>query len=332
MTLGEKIRKYRQLKGLTQKELGEKIGFSSATADSRIRKYESNLMAPKDDIRGRLMEVLDVDASALSDVNIQSAEDIMQVLFLLEEICDMKIERTTEKTSLTFNNSNKDIALLISYLYAWHTQKQKLPNSDMDNAGEAQILYEKWKARFPRDLRGYWTNLEEEISKTYDPLIKNVTSSRTKITKLSEFLFLLRSMIQSGITIRVSTRTDNVSRYSRAGALVLSFRTADMLQTENNAVRDRFTEFLHDISVLESYGMHIATDMSIGEEGTTISYALYYPPMMGMQASINHIMSFEREKNKNDYSIGLFEEDFKHDVKLFDFRIVEDISSFSARE
>ena len=38
------------LRQLTQKELGEKVGFSSKTADSRIRKYEKNIMAPKTEI------------------------------------------------------------------------------------------------------------------------------------------------------------------------------------------------------------------------------------------------------------------------------------------
>ena len=32
MTLGEKIKNYRLLKGLTQKELGMRVGFSEATA------------------------------------------------------------------------------------------------------------------------------------------------------------------------------------------------------------------------------------------------------------------------------------------------------------
>ena len=30
--------------------MGEKVGFSSKTADSRIRKYEKNIMAPKTEI------------------------------------------------------------------------------------------------------------------------------------------------------------------------------------------------------------------------------------------------------------------------------------------
>lgn len=80
MTLGDKIRKYRSLNGLTQKELGLKIGFSSATADSRIRKYEKDLMAPKDDIRNKLAEALNIDIEALSDINISSYIDIMYIL------------------------------------------------------------------------------------------------------------------------------------------------------------------------------------------------------------------------------------------------------------
>ena len=44
MTLGDKIRKYRIMNDLTQKDLGLMVGFSAATADSRIRKYERDLM------------------------------------------------------------------------------------------------------------------------------------------------------------------------------------------------------------------------------------------------------------------------------------------------
>ena len=94
MTLGDKIRKYRIMNDLTQKDLGIMAGFSAATADSRIRKYERDLMAPKDDIRGKLAEALDVDLSALSDIDIKSLEDVMQVLFLFEEEFGMTIERT----------------------------------------------------------------------------------------------------------------------------------------------------------------------------------------------------------------------------------------------
>ena len=85
MTLGEKIKKYRELRELTQRELGQKVGFSAGTEDSRIRKYEKNMMAPKTDIRRKIAEALDIDMSALNDIDIQTEKDAIRVLFYLEE-------------------------------------------------------------------------------------------------------------------------------------------------------------------------------------------------------------------------------------------------------
>ena len=58
MTLGEKIKKYRELRELTQRELGQKVGFSAGTEDSRIRKYEKNMMAPQNRYNGGRLQKL----------------------------------------------------------------------------------------------------------------------------------------------------------------------------------------------------------------------------------------------------------------------------------
>ena len=42
-------------------------------------------MAPKTEIRNKLADALDVDLSALSDINIQTYEDIMHTLFCLKK-------------------------------------------------------------------------------------------------------------------------------------------------------------------------------------------------------------------------------------------------------
>ena len=44
MSVGSNIRHIRELRGLTQKELGLKCGFSASTADVRIRQYEADKM------------------------------------------------------------------------------------------------------------------------------------------------------------------------------------------------------------------------------------------------------------------------------------------------
>ena len=97
-------------------------------------------MAPKTEIRNKLADAqvnmmlfqygskntFDADLSALSDINIQTYEDVMHTLFLFEEEFDMDIDRTEEKTTLSFDNHNKKIAPLITYLYTWHCNKNLL--------------------------------------------------------------------------------------------------------------------------------------------------------------------------------------------------------------
>ena len=81
MTIGEKIRYFRNLRGYTQAELGEKLNLQA----DRIRQYENDVRTPKTDLLQKIADALDVDVEALSDINIQNATDIMHVLFELED-------------------------------------------------------------------------------------------------------------------------------------------------------------------------------------------------------------------------------------------------------
>lgn len=126
MTLGEKIKKYRELRELTQRELGQKVGFSAGTEDSRIRKYEKNMMAPKTDIRRKIAEALDIDMSALNDIDIQTEKDAIRALFYLEEKYGMDIKKTDREIRLTFDIDNTDIWKLIEYLEEWATKKKSI--------------------------------------------------------------------------------------------------------------------------------------------------------------------------------------------------------------
>ena len=130
MTLGEKIRKYRLLHDLKQKDLGMMIGFSPATADSRIRKYEGDIMAPKSEIRNKLIQALDVDPSALSEIDIRSNEDIVRVFFFMEDCLGLEVEKI-DFDNFNFNQEKvsyekREIQTLNSYMYIWQQQKKNL--------------------------------------------------------------------------------------------------------------------------------------------------------------------------------------------------------------
>ena len=248
MTLGDKIRRFRNLKGWTQKDLGKAVGFSASTADSRIRKYENDVMAPKNDIRQKLAEQLDVDISALSDISIQSLEDVMHILFFFEEELGMKIDRDEEKTTLTFDNTNKDIDTmdtLSSYLYAWYTKNKSINQNDH----ASDVEYKKWKGRFPRDLNDYWKDQFDKLDNMYSPLISKIGDTLSPIKKRSDFLIQIRSMIESGITIEADTALLGANE----GCLVLTFLLSELLNESNTEAVNSFTSFLSCLQSLEKY-------------------------------------------------------------------------------
>lgn len=84
MQTGEKIKRIRKFRGLTQKDLAVAIGLGESAAN-RITQYEIGYRVPKKDTLDKMAEVLNCNPLALYDVSGQTAEEIMQILFWLDE-------------------------------------------------------------------------------------------------------------------------------------------------------------------------------------------------------------------------------------------------------
>ena len=325
MTLGEKIKKYRLMKNLTQKDLGIKVGFSAATADSRIRKYEKDIMAPKNDIRQKIADALDIDLSALSDINIESYEDIMQILFLFEENLGMEIERKDGKTHLIFDDNNKDIEKFISYLYIWHSQKKNLISTSDTISTEEMYKYKIWKSRFPKDINAYWNKQLDDLDQLYATLVKKSASKNKKITLLSEFLLQIRKLIQSGVSIETNVKLSGTGQ----AALVLGFYLPEILNTNNKERFLHFADYIYNLETLQSYGMLIDRQILTKEKGTQVIYSLQLSPLSAFKSTIDKISHFENDiANKNDWDIESFESQFESDLKMYDMNLKEEIKHF----
>ena len=72
MNIGEKIKNARNLRGLTQKELGMKLGFDENSADVRIAQYESGTRTPKSELLSEIAAVLDVNINSLKNPNLET--------------------------------------------------------------------------------------------------------------------------------------------------------------------------------------------------------------------------------------------------------------------
>ena len=120
MASGERINFFRNLRGMTQKYLGQRIGFPEKSADVRIAQYESETRNPKADALKALAKVLDVSPRAIAVPEIDTEVGLMHTLFVLEDryglkICEIDGEmclRLERKNNLEFHN-------MFSLLESW---------------------------------------------------------------------------------------------------------------------------------------------------------------------------------------------------------------------
>lgn len=84
MTIGQRIKKIRVFRGMTQKELGFAMGFGEH-GDIRIAQYESDVRKPKAPVILKMAKILCVSPAVFSHRVCTSKDDLMQSLFWMEE-------------------------------------------------------------------------------------------------------------------------------------------------------------------------------------------------------------------------------------------------------
>lgn len=146
MAIGERIRFFRNLRGMTQKYLGTVVGFPEKTADIRMAQYESGSRTPKADLTESLAGVLGVSPLALSVPDIDSYLGLMHTLFTLEDRYGLTIEKTENGVSIYADpKKGTDAAELSEMLNAWAEQAEKYHNGDISRED-----YDKWRYNYPK--------------------------------------------------------------------------------------------------------------------------------------------------------------------------------------
>ena len=92
MAIGERIRFFRNLRGMTQKWLGQAVCFPQKTADIRMAQYESGSRTPKEDLVKALAGVLEVSPLALRIPDIDSDLGFIHTLFTVEDLHGVRVE------------------------------------------------------------------------------------------------------------------------------------------------------------------------------------------------------------------------------------------------
>jgi len=121
--IGNRIKKFRTKRSLTQKELGIALGFNPESADIRIAQYENNSHNPRDVVIERMASVLNVSVFALKVPELSTYAEIMQILFYIEDIIN--------------DEKSNDFSVLLN---EWITMKKKQKLGEI-----SQAAYDDWR-------------------------------------------------------------------------------------------------------------------------------------------------------------------------------------------
>ena len=178
MAMGERLRFFRKLRGMTLKELGLRLGFPEKSADVRMAQYEAETRMPKAGLTAAMANALDVSPLALTVPDIDSGLGLMHTLFTMEDTYGLRVEEADGEVCLGVDASQGARAVsLREMLRAWREQAARL------EAGEiTREEYDRWRYRYPElDTTGAWHKMapSQELS---DTLVKN-DKGRTKSEK-----------------------------------------------------------------------------------------------------------------------------------------------------
>lgn len=153
MTVGEKIRTYRTMRGISQKTLGDLAGGINEVT---IRKYEAGDRNPKPDQLLKIANALGLSINLFMNFDIETVSDVLSLIFKMDEQVDIEFQGKKNKEgiynpdSITIKFNNPAINRKLA---TWARTKDLVQKTidardefESDTAYEAEVADMKEKA------------------------------------------------------------------------------------------------------------------------------------------------------------------------------------------
>ncbi len=156
-TIGGKIKKIREYRNLTQKQLGIRCGYSEPTADVRIGQYEKNKKIPREKALETLAEALEIDKHSLFDADLVSESKAIHALFDIEDLHGLRPVKINGHIYLDFCGetiigTKVDYYSHYDFLNKWYEMLEKntvTPTDSKEEALQKRKEYDLWRYEYP---------------------------------------------------------------------------------------------------------------------------------------------------------------------------------------
>ena len=179
--LGQKIRFYRQIAGMTQKELGSACGVNEST----IRNYELGNRYPDSDTIFEISNALEISPYVLATPDPISAASSLQYLFSMEKTLDLTPTTIDGKVYLEVSSdidvNDATVAPLsnLKIMFShWATMYEKFINEEIDE--ETYLLWQAKYLSFGTDSADFLLDAENEKAIEVD---KNISDAKKRFRK-----------------------------------------------------------------------------------------------------------------------------------------------------
>ena len=179
--LGQKIRFYRQIAGMTQKELGVACGVNEST----IRNYELGNRYPDSDTIFEISNALEISPYVPATPDPISAASSLQYLFSMEKTLDLTPTTIDGKVYLEVSSdidvNDATVAPLsnLKRMFShWATMYEKFINEEIDE--ETYLLWQAKYLSFGTDSADFLLDAENEKAIEVD---KNISDAKKRFRK-----------------------------------------------------------------------------------------------------------------------------------------------------
>lgn len=308
MTIGEKIRKYRTFKGLTQAELGKMVGLSG----DRIRQYENDVRTPKD---GKLFEIADalgVNALALSNPDLDNPNSIMHILFELEEQYGLRIDKADNTYTLSFiQDENTNSNWLKGSLNDWIRKRNALQPDINDSSATIEQKkrdYTTWKARFPYNFGEQMNEAQQVLHEFQNAHMELLSDDYQLLNTFSDFYEYFLALVNTGLSISIEYDYDVSDHISiKIDQDELFHAPEDIIAT--------YMEFVRVVSDMQKTGMNCLSFSCRTEDDRL--YVFFNFMNNQMITLLSHFKSIKEKLESEIIDESTYEADIKDTLRMY---------------